>query len=266
MEMIRALVSDELNLIENKLYNLDDHNEAMYKDLSDFIGGKSKRIRSAICLLYLKAHNCVISDNIIDLLLAVELIHNASLLHDDVMDDSHLRRGVPNLFDKYGSKLSVVSGDYILSVAVENLLKLGDNKIFKWFLDAVKKMSEAEIKQFFSRNSDISIEQYLNISQGKTASLFVACIKSAALLSGLDTDIASDFAYNFGILFQINNDMEADSANNDLKNGVKTSVSISGIEKTLALKDNYKEELSKILKKFPDNRYKYGIKDLIELL
>ena len=266
MDAIRALVSDELNYLEKEFCEFASNNTSVFKDLECFLQGKSKRIRSLLCLLYLKTNNVDISKEILDLLFACELIHNASLLHDDVVDDSVLRRGTQTLYDKYGAKLSVISGDYILSVAVDKLMGLNNNGVLTLLFGAVKSMSEAEICQYFLRNSEISYEKYLNIIKGKTSSLFSSCLSSAALLSGLDSDIAKAFGDKFGILFQINNDLESDSAANDKKNGVKTAVDILGIEKTLALKDNYKEELKKILVKFPDNRYKDGIEGLIKLL
>ena len=266
MDNIRALVLNELNLIEDNFYRLTKQNNAVFNDLGDFLLGKSKRIRSLVSLLYLKANNINTGQKIIDLLFSVELIHNASLLHDDVIDNSPLRRNVQTLFDKYGSKLSVISGDYILSIAVEKLLKLNNECILNLFLNTVKKMSEAEILQFFSRNQDITLKKYLDIVCGKTSSLFSASMKSAAILSGIDADRAGYFGDKFGMLFQINNDLDSSSAENDMKNGVKTAVNILGIEKTLALKDNYKEELRQILAEIPDNKYKNGIEDLIELL
>ena len=127
-------------------------------------------------------------------------------------------------------------------------------------------MSEAEIIQFAGRKCDIDIEKYLTVVRGKTASLFRACLKSSAIISGLDTDMSENFAENFGILFQINNDLSPESVENDNQNFTKTAVNIIGIEKTLDLKDNYKEELSKILVNIPENKYKAGIEDLIKLL
>ena len=266
MDKFRALVSEELSIIDDDLDSIIEQDDCIFSDLRSFLSGNSKRIRSVICLLYLKSQGINVTKKITDLLVAVELIHNASLLHDDFVDSSDLRRGVPTLFKKYGSKLSVLSGDYILSLAVKRLIMLENNGILNLFSDTVKKMSEAEITQYFSRNNEISFEKYLKIISGKTSALFSSCIKSAAVLSGIDSERAFRFGENFGILFQINNDFDSISAENDRFNGVKTAVNIIGIEKTLALKDNYKEELWQILAEIPNNAYKKGIEDLIELL
>ena len=266
MDNIRVLVSEELSIIDNRLSAQIECNNNIYKSLNDFISCGSKRIRSLITLLYLKANNAVVNDEVITLLTAVELIHNASLLHDDVVDNSHERRGTQTLYDKYDSKISVLSGDYVLSVAVENLLNLQNFNILHLLLKTTKQMSNAEINQYLARNNDMTEEQYLEIIRGKTASLFSACLNSSALLTNLDSVTANDFGTKFGIIFQINNDLEELSAKNDIANGVKTIVNTLGIEKTLALKDNYKEELRDILKYFPANKYRQGIEDLIKLL
>lgn len=266
MENVRALVSEELDLLEFSFNNILAPDNLIYADIDAFIRGKSKRIRSLLSLLYLKMNGIKIKDDIIKLLTSVELIHNASLLHDDVIDNSSYRRGNRTLFDKYGSKLSVLSGDYILSLAANKLLKLNNTNILNVFFDTTKAMSEAEIEQYLNRNSNITLNQYINIVTGKTASLFSACMSASAILANINIDIAQQFGTKFGILFQISNDMEPESEKNDIANGVKTIIDILGIEKTLDLKDNYKEELSRLLTHFPENKYKKGIEDLIELL
>ena len=242
MDKFRALVSEELSVIDDNLDNIIEQDDCIFSDLRSFLSGNSKRIRSVICLLCLKSQGI------------------------DFVDNSDIRRGVPTLFKKYGSKLSVLSGDYLLSLAVERLIRLQNFDILTLFSDTVKKMSEAEITQYCSRNNEISFDEYLKIVTGKTAALFSSCIKSAAMLSGINCERAFRFGEKFGILFQINNDFDSDSAENDRFNGVKTAVSIIGIEKTLVFKDNYKEELRQILAEIPDNIYKKGIEDLIELL
>ncbi len=266
MDNIRALVLDELSLIEKCFDNIFSVNNGIFAELNDFLLGKSKRIRSLICLLYLKANNKIITKDIIKLLFSTELIHNASLLHDDVIDNSEYRRGIPTLYSKYGSKVSVLSGDYLLSFAVETLLELGNTEILKKFLNSTKIMSETEIIQFNNRGRDISLDLYLKTAEGKTASLFRACLASVSLLAALDINQAENFALKFGTLFQVNNDMKEESVKNDKENHLNTVVDIIGIEKTLDLKDNYKEELSNLLLNVPDNKYKTGIEDLIRLL
>ena len=264
MDNIRNLVKDELNEVESCISNLMQTNS--YEDLNHFVQNKSKCIRSVITLLYLKANHVKISNDIITLLAAIELTHNASLLHDDVVDDGMERRGEKTIYAKYGSKTSVLYGDYLLSLAMRNVLKLNNIQILDMFISTAAKMSSAELNQLSNRGNLISLNEYLKIIEGKTASLFELSLNVSALLTNLDVMIAGEFGKVFGIIFQINNDLNSKSAANDMKNGVNTAINILGIEKTLALKDNYKKELSKILLNIPESNYKNGIEDIVELL
>jgi len=266
MQNIRALVDNDICKVDECIYNSFSSDNQILNEIKNFVSGESKRIRSILCLLYLKAFNAVINDDVIIVSAVAEMIHNASLLHDDVIDNGDIRRGQPTLFKKFGSKMSVITGDYILSAAVEMLLKTNNRLIYDLFINTTKKMSNAEIIQFINRNKDIRINDYINIIEGKTASLFSVLLKSSALLSGLDADLAEKMGNIFGIIFQINNDENPQSATNDKLNGVKTAVDILGIEKTQALKDNYKEEMKKLISEIPDNKYRKGIEDLVNKL
>ena len=266
MQEIRVLVDGDINRVENNLSDIVRSDNPVFNDIKNFILGESKRVRSLLSILYLKANSCSITDDVIKMLTGVELIHNASLLHDDVIDEGLIRRGSQTLYDKYGAKLSVISGDYILSAGVEQLLKIRNKNISDIFLDTTTQMSNAEIIQFINRNKNISIEDYINIISGKTASLFSAALKGSALLLCLDDIYAEKLGKFFGIIFQINNDQNPKSSNNDKKNGVKTAVDILGIEKTVALKDNYKEEIKKLIIELPENKYRKGIEELVNLL
>ena len=106
MNTTRALIQKELKLVESGLKNLFTEQNCVLNDVESFVQNGSKRIRSIVVLLYLKLQEIEISDNLINVLTAGELIHNASLLHDDVIDNSKLRRGKQNIFNKYNSKIS----------------------------------------------------------------------------------------------------------------------------------------------------------------
>ena len=249
MNKIRALINDDLDKIKNKLNQISGSNKLEFIDINSFICEGSKQIRSILAILYLKSNNIEITENIITLLSAGEIIHNASLLHDDVIDNAEYRRGKPNLSNIYSAGISVLTGDFLLSIAVKLLLELQNTKILTSFLSSTQKMSNAEIFQYSKRNKDLSIEDYLIIAEGKTASLFESILEK--------------FGRDFGIIFQINNDFSEDSIKNDIQNGLKTAVNILGIEKSSDFKDNYKQEMRKIIQTFPDNKYKQGLIDLI---
>ncbi len=257
-------VQQELALIDSGIKQLFYKNNVVIEDIESFVQGGSKRIRSVVALLYLKMQNIEISDDIVKVLVSGELIHNASLLHDDVVDNSELRRGKQNLYGKYGAKISILSGDYLLSIAVKNMLDINNKEILTLFVNTAENMSQAEIYQFLKRGNDITIEDYKKIIYGKTASLFETILESCAILSSLNREKAKKFGKHFGVLFQINNDMQEESAKNDIKNGLKTVKNILGLENVQIFKDNYKKELREILKDTVQNPYKTALEDIVK--
>ena len=187
------------------------------------------------------------------------------MLHDDVIDESKMRRGNVALWAKYTPTVSILSGDLLLSFATEKLIKLNNFEIIKFFHFCTQRMSEAEIKQYFLRGIRPTKEEYISIAEGKTASLFEAIFKSCASISNLEIEKAKKFAKNFGILFQLRNDLDDISASVDKQNKIFTLKDILGIEKTYVLTDNYLEETRRVLEEFPNSVYKIGLMDLLKI-
>ena len=258
-----------MKIIESELNKVKECMQRGFTDplknntLLNFINGTSKRIRSTLAILYLKAHNREITETVYNLLAAGELIHDSSLLQDDVLDGSDTRRGKTAIAKEFSSKISILSADYLLSIAMEKLLSLDNKEILEIFKNCTKKMSEAEIKQYFLRGAIPSKEEYLEICKGKTASLFTAILMSAAILSGIEADTAGKLAEKFGMVFQIRNDLEENSALVDIKNKIATANTIFGVEKTKFLLDNYQEEMRDLLEEVSDNSYKKALEELI---
>lgn len=259
------LVQKELEIVKKRLIKnfIDPFPD---ESLKSFLSNGSKLIRSTLAILYLKSQNDLINDNVYKILSAGELIHNASLLHDDVIDDAEFRRGNFTINQKYSSNLAILSGDYLLAYAIEILLELKNFEILEKFQDCTKKMSKAEIDQYFLRGKCPSEEEYLAICSGKTASLFSVILESCAIISGMDAVNARNFGEIFGMCFQVKNDLDKDSAIIDKKNAILTAEDVLGIEKTQNLLDNYKEEMKNIIKDFQKNLYKEGLEDLINSL
>ena len=255
----------ELDIInKNICNNLDEL--LPENEMISFLNNGSKRIRSKLAVLYIKANNKNLDNNVYKIITAGELIHNASLLHDDVIDESEKRRGITTIGNKYSPKISILCGDYVVSSAIELLLKLNNNTISNIFNECVKNMAKAEIKQYFLRNKIPSKDEYINICKGKTGGLFAAVLESCALYLNLDRITAVKFGEVFGICFQMQNDILVFSASEDKKNKIHTAKDILGIENANILSDNYKQELREILGNFPDNNYKSDLESLIDKL
>lgn len=122
-EKIKVLAKPELEIIEKNLIEDVHTREPLNSALKNFLTAPSKRIRPLLSILYLKANEENLSDKQLEILTVIELIHNASLIHDDIIDNSEIRRGIKTLCKEFDNKLAVISGDYILAIAMENLPK-----------------------------------------------------------------------------------------------------------------------------------------------
>jgi octaprenyl-diphosphate synthase len=130
-------------------------------ELKNFLLNGSKLMRSKLAILYFRAQNYEINDDFLKILAAGELIHNASLLHDDVIYNSELRRGRTTIVKKYSSDISVLCGDYVVSKAIELLLKINNYEILSIFNNCVQNMTQAEVKQYLGRNTMSDREKYI---------------------------------------------------------------------------------------------------------
>ena len=143
--------------------------------------------------------------------LALELLHTASLVHDDVVDDSMQRRGQASVNALYNNKLAVLAGDYLLSTSLVFTGRCGDPRITTIIGDLGQTLSDGEICQMFhSHERTVSEEVYLDIIRKKTASLFSSCAEIGALTAGAseaDVDRARQIGEYIGICFQIRDDI-----------------------------------------------------------
>jgi len=252
------LTEHELDIVKNEIKKgfVEPFNEPVF----DFIFSNSKMIRANLCVLYLKTLGFIIDDEIYEVLAAGELIHNASLLHDDVIDCSEQRRGNLSVWKKYNSKIAVLLGDYLLNYAVQKIQNT-DTRIIALFQNCIEKMCHAEFKQYSLRNENVTIEEYIDICKNKTGSLFSAILNSCIITE--DKNDAQNFAEKFGIYFQLRNDLEEYSYRQDKKNKINTASDILGIEKANILIDNYRQDLLEDIKKLPDNEFRKELERLV---
>ena len=280
---IYNLVKDEINTLENRL--TDEIKLSPFTDcaLKKFLTRKTKRIRPLLSFLYLKARNKKIDNAQYEFQTVIEIIHNASLIHDDVIDESLTRRGDATLNTNFGNKIAILTGDYLLSLALKKLNSLNSPQIITMCAQTLENMCQGEINQHFNKFHITTINEYLEKSEQKTARLFQTALCGSMLLSGEnDTNDVNEFARNFGIAFQIRDDLLnlTDKSNlkpsqNDIENGIynapvifagSTSNLDEGIEKTKSLLNNYMVEADKHLNSIEDNQYTQAIRELLEIL
>ncbi len=170
-----------------------------------------KRIRPTLTLLFAKLFGYHFGNRHIELASCVELIHMASILHDDVVDESKLRRGKETANNVWGNKSSILVGDYLFSKSFQIMVKDEDFSVMKTIADASQSLAKGEVMQLsLINNLDTSKEKYLKVIEGKTAGLFSA----ASVLGGIITkqkqatlNYLSLFGNYLGVAFQILDDV-----------------------------------------------------------
>lgn len=202
------IIEEELSLFDKKLSEcfLNKHTE-ISDDIKNFIFAKSKKLRPKLILLFAKAISDNITEEIYNLAICTELLHNSTLVHDDIVDNAQKRRGNLSLNQKLGNNLSVLAGDYLLSLSMIFLAKCKNIECLDIFANSIKKMCEGEINQHFTLGKIPKLDEYIEKSKNKTAELFKASLISTNLLLGKETKTAENFATNFGIAFQIRDDL-----------------------------------------------------------
>ena len=208
---LKSSVEDKLVLVEEriktKLISKVDLVEKMTKYHLD-TGGK--RLRALLTLGSSKLCGYEKGTRDVNLAACVELIHAATLMHDDVIDNGDLRRGKKTLNNIWGNQSSILVGDYLLSRCFEMMVEDGDQEVLKLLSSTSAEISQGEVLQL-QHNGEIDMleETYLKIISSKTASLFAAATKVGAILSNQENkvkDALEFYGKNLGLTFQIADD------------------------------------------------------------
>lgn len=180
---------------------------------ASILSQSGKQLRPMLALMFARACTSRATDAGIRYAAAAELLHNATLLHDDVADGSELRRGKPTVMSLMGPSVSVLVGDYWLVKAMELILQDSetDTTAIRIFSKTLSDLAEGEMLQLQKAQSgDTDEKDYLRIIYNKTASLFEAACVSAAISAGVSEDVvkaARDYAVALGLAFQIKDDI-----------------------------------------------------------
>lgn len=207
---IRALVQADLQNVEDAINaQLETERELIYQLSNHLISGGGKRIRPLLLILCSQAFNYTGQDHI-QLGAIIELIHTATLIHDDVVDDSKLRRGKQTAKEIWGNEASVLVGDFLYSRAFQMMVKLGELAVMQVIADTTNIMASGEVLQLMNRhNANISKQDYLDVIQYKTASLFEAAARLSAIVSGQPAntiETIASYGQNLGMAFQLIDD------------------------------------------------------------
>ena len=212
MELLyKRVICNELEQLENTLNESINSDIELAMKVSGYIvksGGK--RIRPAICILVAKTLGYS-EPNLIRLASSIELLHTATLIHDDVVDESLVRRGKESIQAKWDDAHGVLVGDFIYSKAFQLMASFDNPKIIRELANATNKISEGEVLQLSLKTKPgLSEEDYFNIINRKTAELFKVSAVTAGILcecAKTELDSLNNFATSLGLAFQIQDDI-----------------------------------------------------------
>ena len=242
---IQALMKNELDQMNKILVNRLDSNVDLINQMSHYIiSSGGKRIRPLLLLLCARASDYD-GDYHYSMAVVIELIHTATLLHDDVVDQSTTRRGQETANELWGNAPSVLVGDFLYSRAFEIMVEPNSMEIMKILSKATNQISEGEVLQLLNiKNANVTQKEYYRVIERKTACLFKAACQIAGILSNSNQKVIEamgKFGMHLGNAFQIIDDTldyESDSniigkeVGDDLSEGKVTLPMIYALEKT----------------------------------
>jgi len=208
---LKKLVKDKLDLVNQRIkYKLASEINLIHKITNYHLKSGGKRIRPLLTLGSAKLCGYEEGDRDINLAACVELIHNATLLHDDVIDNSDLRRGIKTSNVIWGNQSSILVGDYLLSRCFEMMVEDGNQEVLKLLSSTSSKIAQGEVSQLeYKGEIDVLEETYFKIINSKTASLFAAATRVGACITNRnrkEKDALESYGRNIGLAFQIADD------------------------------------------------------------
>jgi octaprenyl-diphosphate synthase len=209
LDAMYSLIGNDLKMVDSLILARVKNEIPLISDIvTHIVASGGKRIRPALTLICSKL--CGYKEQRhIALAAAVEFIHTATLLHDDVVDESKLRRGLPTANEVFGNKASVLVGDFLLSQAFQFMVSDGSLKVLKILSDASAVIAKGEVMQLMTEGEpQTSIQNYLEVVTAKTAVLFASACELGAVVSDKNQQEATlrSFGMDIGIAFQLIDD------------------------------------------------------------
>ncbi|MBY0265035.1 MAG: octaprenyl diphosphate synthase [Burkholderiales bacterium] len=211
LDQLHQLLAADLKAVDREIRERLHSGVVLIRQVAEYIiGGGGKRLRPMLVLLSAgalgyrgTAHHTLAA--------VVEFIHTATLLHDDVVDESALRRGRPTANTEFGNAASVLVGDFVYSRAFQMMVNVGNMRVLQILADATNVIAEGEVLQLMNcRNADIEEENYLRVIRYKTAKLFEAASSLGAVLAAAppaQEEAMAKYGMHLGTAFQLVDDV-----------------------------------------------------------
>jgi octaprenyl-diphosphate synthase len=240
LDKIKAPVAAELEQFNDAFRKtLYSDNPLLEQAVEHLLKAPGKQLRPLLVLLSARMV-AEVNDKVIQVALALEMLHTATLVHDDVVDESDRRRGLPSLNAFLSSQVAVLSGDFILSKALECAALTEDVRVVRHIAQLGQTLADGELLQLDSKDSDVLSEAaYFDVISRKTASLFSVCARLGALAAGgseAEAERLAQFGKLIGICFQIRDDVfdygtaeVGKPVGNDMKEGKLTLPAIYAV-------------------------------------
>ncbi len=208
---IRALVADDLKKVDAEIRDQLESDVALVSQVAQYIvGGGGKRLRPLTVLLAARTAGASADSGHVKAAAIIEFIHTATLLHDDVVDESHQRRGRNTANDMFGSAASVLVGDFLYSRSFQMMVDIGLPRVMEVMANATNTIAAGEVLQLMNAGDpDTTEHRYLDVIYRKTARLFEAGAQVAAIVAGAPEDVEhalTDYGRHLGIAFQLVDD------------------------------------------------------------
>jgi octaprenyl-diphosphate synthase len=211
IEAIRKFIASDMDAVDRVIRARLHSDVALIRQVAEYIiGSGGKRLRPAILILSAGAFGYRGTQHH-DLAAVIEFIHTATLLHDDVVDESALRRGRATANSLFGNAASVLVGDFVYSRSFQIMVSMDNMRVLKVLADATNIIAEGEVLQLMNcNNPDIDERRYLQVIRYKTAKLFEAATRLGAILGGAsqeDEDAVGSYGTHLGTAFQLIDDV-----------------------------------------------------------
>jgi octaprenyl-diphosphate synthase len=211
LKSVLAPVAGDMQAVDAVIRERLSSDVALVNTVADYIiGAGGKRLRPAVVLLVARALGYRGTAHVL-LAAVVEFIHTATLLHDDVVDESDLRRGRPTANARFGNAASVLVGDFVYSRSFQMMVDAGSMRVMRILADATNRIAEGEVLQLLNvHDPSVDEERYFSVVERKTATLFEAGARIAAVLAEADhatEESCAEYGASLGRAFQIVDDM-----------------------------------------------------------
>jgi len=208
---VRHLCRDDLEAVEREIAAVLRTDTELLNEVGRYLGHSAgKLLRPILTLLSAQACGGAPALHVRRVAAAMELVHTATLLHDDVIDNSSLRRGKPTINARFGQDIAILMADYLYANAFDLSLEALKPEVLRMICKVTSKMAEGELFQIEKRDALLTEDDYYRIIKAKTAYLFSACCGLGGVVAGVrraKVEALTEFGMQFGLAFQVTDDI-----------------------------------------------------------